>query len=114
MTSLELTEESFAIDPNFDGADYFSEYFGVMTDDRIPLQRLVLRAYGNERFSMKDLPLHKSQKMIDEAEDHIDYELKLRPTTDFLAYLLSRGRWVEVIEPKEIARQIKEMHAESV
>lgn len=114
MTSLELTEESFAIDPNFDGADYFSEYFGVMSDDRIPLQRLVIRAYGNERFSMKDLPLHKSQKMIDEAEDHIDYELNLRPTTDFLAYLLSRGRWVEVIEPKEIARQIKEMHAESL
>jgi hypothetical protein len=62
-TSLELTDEAFEMDRSFDAERYFSEYFGVMTDDRIPLQRLVLRAYGNERFAMKDLPLHNSQKL---------------------------------------------------
>lgn len=84
-----------------------------MTDDRIPLQRLVLRAYGNERFAMKDLPLHNSQKVIEEAEDHIDYEVWLRPTSDFLAYLMSRGKWVEVVEPEEVRQQLEELHAEA-
>ena len=114
MTSLEQTEETFEMDKKFDAETYFSEYFGVMTDDRIPLQRLVLRAYGNERFAMKDLPLHNSQKVIEEAEDHIDYEVRLRPTSDFLAYLMSRGKWVEVVEPEEVRQQLEKLHNDAI
>lgn len=114
MKSVELTEDGFTIDPDFDAKAYFSEYFGVMVDDRVELQRLVLRAYGNERFAMKDLPLHHSQKVVEEAEDHIDYEIKIRPTSDFLAHILSRGRWLKVVEPEEIAQQIEELHVEAI
>lgn len=114
MTSLELTDEAFEMDKKFDAEAYFAEYFGVMTDDRIPMQRIVLRTYGNERFSMRDLPLHHSQRVVKEAEDYIDYVIKLRPTSDFLAYLLSRGQWVEVIEPKEMAKEIYDLHRESI
>ncbi len=85
-----------------------------MTDDMIPLQRLVLRAYGNERFAMKYLPIHNSQKIVEEAEDHIDYEIKIRPTGDFLAHLLSRGRWLKVVEPEEIAEEVEGLHEEAI
>ena len=114
MTSLKLTDEMFEIDSKFDAETYFSEYFGVMTDDKIPLQRLVLPAFGNERFSMKDLPIHHSQKMIEEADDHIDYEILLRPTSDFLAYMLSRGRWLQVVEPEEVRLQIEQLHVDAI
>ena len=114
ITSLTLTDEPFSVDPNFDAEAFFSEYFGVMTDDRIPLQRIVLRAFGNERFALRDLPLHPSQKLLEECDDHVDFELFLRPTTDFLAHILSRGRWVKVISPESIAQQISDLHKESV
>ena len=114
ITSLTLTDEPFTIDPDFDAEAFFSEYFGVMTDDRIPLQRIVLRAFGNERFALRDLPLHPSQKLLEECDDHVDFELFLRPTTDFLAHILSRGRWVKVISPESIAQQISDLHKESV
>ena len=114
MNSFEITDKSFTIDPKFDAEAYFSEYFGVMSDDRVPMQRIVLRAYGKERFSMRDLPLHHSQKMIKEAEDYIDYELRLRPTSDFLAQLLSRGKWVKVLEPEEMAQRVEELHKEAI
>ena len=114
ITSLTLTDEPFSVDPDFDAEAFFSEYFGVMTDDRIPLQRIVLRAFGNERFALRDLPLHPSQKLLEECDDHVDFELFLRPTTDFLAHILSRGRWVKVISPESIAQQISDLHKESV
>ena len=114
ITSLTLTDEPFTVDPDFDAEAFFSEYFGVMTDDRIPLQRIVLRAFGNERFALRDLPLHPSQKLLEECDDHVDFELFLRPTTDFLAHILSRGRWVKVISPESIAQQISDLHKESV
>ena len=114
ITSLALSNDPFTIDPSFDAECFFAEYFGVMTDSRIPLTRIVLRAYGNERFALRDLPLHPSQRLLEEADDHVDFELRLRPTTDFLAHLLSRGRWVEVISPDDIAQKIKELHQEAI
>ena len=114
ITSLVLTDEPFAVDPDFDAEALFSEYFGVMTDDRIPLQRIVLRAFGNERYALRDLPLHPSQQLVEDKGEYVDFELFLRPTSDFLAHILSRGRWVKVISPESIAQRISDMHRESL
>ena len=114
ITSLVLTDEPFAVDPDFDAEAFFSEYFGVMTDDRIPLQRIVLRAFGNERYALRDLPLHPSQQLVEDKGEYVDFELFLRPTSDFLAHILSRGRWVKVISPENIAQRISDMHRESL
>ena len=114
ITSLESTDETFTIDSDFDAEVFFSEYFGVMTDSRLPLQRIVLRAFGNERFALRDLPLHPSQHVLEEADDHVDFELRLRPTSDFLAHILSRGQWAKIISPKSIAQQINDMHREAI
>lgn len=114
VTALSLTDEPFIVDSNFDAEDFFAEYFGVMTDSRIPLTRIVLRAYGNERYALRDLPLHPTQRLMEESDDHVDFELCLRPTTDFLAHLLSRGRWVEVLSPDDIAKKISDLHQEAI
>ena len=114
ITSLVLTDEPFSVDPDFDAEAFFSEYFGVMTDDRIPLQRIVLRAFGNERYALRDLPLHPSQQLVEDKGEYVDFELFLRPTSDFLAHILSRGRWVKVISPESIAQRISDMHQEAL
>lgn len=114
ITSLVLTDEPFAVDPDFDAEAFFSEYFGVMTDDHIPLQRIVLRAFGNERYALRDLPLHPSQQLVEDKGEYVDFELFLRPTSDFLAHILSRGRWVKVISPENIAQRISDMHREAL
>ena len=114
INTLELTDETFDVASSFDAEAFFAEYFGVMTDARIPLQRIVLRAFGNERFALRDLPLHHSQKLVEEGDDYVDFELKLRPTTDFLAHILSRGQWVKIISPKAIAQKIRNLHREAL
>ena len=97
------------MDPDFDAQAYFKDYFGVMTDDRLPVERIVLRAYGNEPYYLRDLPLHPSQREVAKGDDYTDFEVCLHPTRDFLAYILSRGGWLQVISPDSIAQQIKEM-----
>ena len=114
ITDITLTDEPFTVDPDFDADSFFSEYYGVMVDARIPLTRIVLRAYGNERYALRDLPLHHSQRLLEEGDEYVDFELFLRPTTDFLAHILSRGRWVEVIFPDAIAQQISDMHRDAI
>ncbi len=114
ITDIALTDEPFTVAPDFDADSFFSEYYGVMVDARIPLTRIVLRAYGNERYALRDLPLHHSQRLLEEGDEYVDFELFLRPTTDFLAHILSRGRWVEVISPDAIAQQISDMHRDAI
>lgn len=113
MMSVELAADRFTIDPYFDADDYFSECFGVVTGDGTPPQRIVLRAYGREQFAMRDLPLHHTQRLLAEADDHTDYELTLRPTADLKAHLLSRGRWLRVVTPQWLADDIRRLHQEA-
>jgi len=101
MLKIELTDEGFKMDPDFDAQSYFKDYFGV--------ECIVLRAYGNEPYYLRDLPLHPSQKEKATGANYTDFEVCLHPTRDFLAYILSRGGWLQVISPDSIAQQIKEM-----
>ena len=109
MLEINVTEETFKLDRNFDAQTYFSDYFGVMTDDRVPVQPIVLRAYGNEPYYLRDLPLHPSQKEVAVTKDYTDFEVTLHPTRDFLAHVLSRGGWLQVLSPQDIVSEIKQM-----
>ena len=106
IVNINATNKHFLIDETFDSRQFFSEFFGVMTDNRIQLQRIILRAHGQERYYLQDLPLHHSQKIIGKTDNTIDYELYLRPTTDFLATIFSRAGWVEIIYPIELKEQL--------
>ena len=113
IQEMEMTDRTFVLDKDFDAQTYFSNYYGIMQGGNEALQRIVLRAFGNERYAMRDLPLHHSQKEVGVGGDYVDFEVKLHPTSDFLAQILSRGRWLKVIEPEDIAQKIKRMHLEA-
>lgn len=109
MVTVSVTNETFRMDRDFDAQSFFSDYFGVMTDDRVPTQCIVLRAYGNEPYYLRDLPLHPSQREISSGDNYTDFEVNLHPTRDFLAHILSRGAWLQVISPDSIVQEIKNM-----
>ena len=114
ITEMAVTDKTFVMDKDFDAKDYFSAYYGVMQGGDEPKQRIVLRAYGNERYAMRDLPLHPSQKELSVGDDYVDFEVKLHPTSDFLAQILSRGRWLKVLEPETVEQKVRQMHLEAV
>lgn len=107
---LELTNVKFQIATDFDAATYFSENFGVLVHDGTPKERIVIRAYGQERFYLQDLPIHHSQRIIEEGEDYADFELNLRPTIDLTRHLLSLGSTVQVLAPDWLADEVYDMH----
>lgn len=105
-----ITEEKYRIPDDFTPKDYFEDCFGVMRDERKPSQRIVLRALGNEKHYMEDLPVHQSQKRIGEGDGYVDYEIFMRPTSDFIGYILSRGTWLKVLSPQSLIDEVKLMH----
>lgn len=113
IRSLELTNVKFQIDSDFDAAAYFSENFGVLVHDGTPKERIVIRAYGQERYYLQDLPIHHSQRIIEEGEDYADFELNLRPTIDLTRHLLGLGSTVQVLTPDWLADEVHDMHLDA-
>ena len=115
MEDINVTDEAFKMDPDFDATEFFGECYGVVIGDGSRPVRVVLRAYGMERYYLRDLPLQHTQKELqcDEKQDFADFELNLRPTTDFKGQLLSRGSWLKVLEPQWLAAEMRQWHEDS-
>ncbi len=113
ILSLEMTDEKFEINPDFDATEYFQENFGVLVHDGTPLERIVLRVFGQERYYWRDLPIHHSQREIGSGDNYVDFELMLRPTFDFTRHLMSLGCSVQVLIPYWLADEVHAMHIEA-
>ena len=113
MERLTVLAERFVMDEYFDAADFFSECYGVVVGDGSQPQRIVIRAFGREQFAMRDLPLHHTQHVIAETSDYTDFEVVVRLTSDLKAHLLSRGRWLKVLQPQSLADEIRQLHLEA-
>lgn len=113
ILTMRLTETRFQIDPDFDAKAYFEECFGVLVGDGTEPERIVIRVYGNERYYLRDLPIHSSQREIGHGEDFADFELTMRPTIDLSAHLLSRGSQIKVLSPQWLADELHDMHLEA-
>lgn len=109
-----MMEAKFKVPEDFDAAKYFRDSYGIVVDSNLPLEKVVLRAYGNERYYLRDLPLHHSQREIGKTDEYTDFELHIKTTFDFKTQLFSRGAWLQVIEPQSLADEMIEWHQSAV
>ena len=114
IEDISMMETKFKVPEDFDAAKYFQDSYGIVVDSKLPLEKVVLRAYGNERYYLRDLPLHHSQREIGKTEEYTDFELHIKTTFDFKTQLFSRGAWLQVIEPQSLADEMIEWHQSAV
>ena len=114
MEEVKMTLTKFKLPEDFDASEYFRESYGIVVNDKVKTERIVLRAYGYEPYNLRDLPLHHTQREINKTEDYSDFELRLKPTTDFMTKLFSRGEWLEVLEPQSLAEELIEWHRKAI
>ena len=105
---LEVKElsEKFTLPEGFDAEAYFRPYYGVMTDSRETPEPIIIRAYENHKYYLYSLPIHESQKVIDDTSEYADFSLNVAPTFDFYLKLLSYGGLVEVIQPESVRQKM--------
>ncbi len=106
---MEITDEVFSLPEEFDASDYYAHTVGIFVNEELKPQRVVLRTYGVSTEYMRSVPLHHSQREIaTNGNESSDFEYYLNLTPELTGKLLSKGDWVEVIEPKELREKIKE------
>lgn len=107
IENIEVTDEKFKLPEDFSASDYFKNYYGIVIGDGTQPMRIVLRANKDHKSYLKSLPLHHSQRLLEDYGEYADFELYLAPTYDFVMKLLHAGSMIEVIEPEELRQTMK-------
>jgi len=110
IRDLQPTKEKFSLADDFDAALWFRDCYGIVRDQQVDLQRVVIRAFGKKVHYLRDLPLHTSQTEIQTADEWSDFEIRIRPTADFYSPLLASGPMLKVLEPQWLADEIARQH----
>jgi predicted DNA-binding transcriptional regulator YafY len=113
MTRVQQTGEPFEMPADFSAQTYFSEYFGVLTDNT-PMAHVVVRAHKWMPNYLRTLPLHHSQRELEGTPDYTDFSYDLRPTSDFLGELLRHSDGIEVLQPPNLREKMRQMIAETL
>ena len=114
IVSLEITDQTFEYDTTFDPAGWFRDCYGIVNDRDVPIEKVVIRAFGREPHYLRDLPLHHTQRELCSTPEHTDFELTLRPSADFITPLLSRGAAIRVLSPQWLADAVKQAHLDAI
>ena len=102
IESMKLLDATFALPKDFDATDFFANYFGIVIGSDVQPMRIVIRAYGSHKYYLQSLPLHHSQRMIEDSSEYADFELFLAPTYDFIMKLMQSGAKIGVVSPQKL------------
>ena len=106
MWNPELSEEGYSPDPSFNVNAYFSEFYGIFNSGK-DISNIVMRAFDDEAFYMRDLPIHPSQKEIGAGSGYVDFMISVRPNNELISYVLSRKNRLKVLSPDTFVNEIK-------
>lgn len=107
--NLTLTDQSFVYPENFFPADYFHDFFGIITKATYRVESIIIRTYAELPEYLRSLPLHHSQYELRSTPTYTDFSLRLVPTFDFIQELLLHGEQLEVILPIDLREKVSEI-----
>ena len=99
-------KKSLKVPARFNAEEYFSNYFGIITDDQKPLT-IKIKVEASQVRYFESLPLHESQRLTESCPEYSIFEYRLVPTYDFKQELLSQGPYVEVLSPEDFRDEMK-------
>jgi len=109
IKAVEITSNEFELPKDFDSKEFFNDSFGIIVDNNIKTETVLIKVYGDNVKYIETLPLHHSQQKKEEAQDYTIFSYRIKPTYDFIKEILSQGRYMEVIAPDSLRNEIKEI-----
>lgn len=103
---LSISKGEKSTPSNLNINDMFKDAYGIIREDSIPAERIVIRAEREEANYFLSRPLHSSQTILEMSEQFTTFNLILCPTYDFIMEILSHGSKVEILEPQSLRHQI--------
>lgn len=109
-----LPDERFTMPKNFSADDFFYGCVGVIPEDGVPPEEILLRVTGGQANYLRTRPIHSSQREVERTDDASVFSLHVRPTLDFFQEVLIYTPHIEILKPRwvrdEMAKRIQAMN----
>jgi len=112
ILDIEITKKKFIWPANFSAITYFKNCYGVTVpnNSNFEPEEVILLFTTEQGKYLKSYPLHESQNVLSEDENEIQISLYLFITFELKMQLLSYGDSVEIIKPKSLIEELKEVY----
>lgn len=105
MSTLQLTEDYFLDNFNFNSDAYFEHAVGITSIEGRP-QDVVLKVLNQAANYLKTQPLHKSQETVKVGKNKTTIKMKVFVTEELIRGLLSYAGEIEVVEPINLKEEL--------
>ena len=114
VTSLEITDTTFAMEKDFDIDAMFATSFGIYLPDGHG-QKITFRTNHKEASYLRDLPIHGSQTEESSDENGVTFSIFVSPAnskgeiyTDIIMEFCKYGSRLEVLSPAFVRDQVRD------
>lgn len=110
ILDLKVLTNSFKLPEDFDVRKYFTNVVGIYANNDLPVTKVKIRTYGIQADYLRSTPLHKSQSEgLSKRGEFAEFTYRLCVTPELVNQLLAMGEKVEVLEPVELRKVMKEV-----
>ena len=108
VIDMEALPSKFEMPADFDARKHFANVVGIYVDKDLPVEKVRIRAYSAQADYLRSVPLHGSQSEgRSKHGEYAEFTYRLCITPDLVTQLLAMGDKVEVLEPKGLIDNIK-------
>jgi len=107
IAGFRLSSHSFDYPEDFFADEYFKGSYGVIVADDVAMEKVVIKSTAYQAHYLRDLPLVQDQEEVERNGEYSIFEMRVRPTYDFIQQLLWNGETIEVLEPKWLRAEMK-------
>lgn len=105
VISIRPTGRKFKYPERFDPDEFFSNSYGIFHSEDIPLDIKIKVTHNQQKYT-KSLPLHHSQRLVEETDQYCIFSYRMNPDFDLIQEIAGKGDAYEVLEPVEFRKQI--------
>ena len=108
VIDMEALPNKYEMPADFDARKHFANVVGIYVDKDLPVEKVRIRAYSAQADYLRSVPLHGSQSEGRSIHgEFAEFTYRLCITPDLVTQLLAMGDKVEVLEPKGLIDNIK-------
>ena len=108
VIDMETLPSKFEMPSDFDAREYFANVVGIYVGKDLPVEKVRIKVYGAQADYLRSVPLHGSQSEGRSIHgEFAEFTYRLCITPDLVTQLLAMGDKVEVLEPKGLIDNIK-------
>ena len=114
ISAVEVLSKAAKVPASFNAEEFFADHYGIIVGTENPLCTVELKVVADQVKYFDSLPLHWTQKKVEETPEYTVYSYHLIPSFDFRQEILGRGGAVEVLMPDWFRQEVKEEIAKMV